>query len=85
MRGEFGAAQTYQTKADLLRPWLDDANKRVAAFAAREIPSFEHLAASLSRRVQEEIAMRKLQYGEVLDADEAGQMDGAAVDARDLR
>ena len=29
--------------------------------------------------------MRKLQYGEVLDADEAGQMDGAAVDARDLR
>ena len=85
MRGEFGVAQTYQTKADLLRPWLDDANKRVAAFAAREIPSFERVAASVSGLVQEEIAMRKLHYGEVLDADEAGQMDGAAVDARDLR
>ncbi len=60
MRGEFGAAQTYKTKADLLRPWLDDANKRVAAFADREIRSLERVAASESRRAREKIAMRKL-------------------------
>ena len=80
MSGEFGAAQTYQTKAYLLRPWLDDANERVAAFAAREIRSLERVAALESRRAREKIAMSKLQYGEPLKADEAGQMDSASLD-----
>jgi ppGpp synthetase/RelA/SpoT-type nucleotidyltranferase len=67
MTGAFGPAQTYQAKADLLRPWLADENRRVAEFAAREIRSLERLSASETRRAQEEIAMRKLQYGETLD------------------
>ena len=72
MTGEFGAAQTYQAKADLLAPWLDDENGRVAEFAAREIHTFELMVASENRRAQEEIAMRRLRYGEPLDTDDAG-------------
>ena len=72
MTGEFGPAQTYQAKADLLRLWLDDESGRVVEFAAREIRSLELMVASEHRRAQEEVAMRKLQYGEPLEADDAG-------------
>ena len=81
MTGEFGAAQTYQAKADLLRPWLDDESRRVAEFAAREIHSLELMVASENRRAQEEIAMRKLQYGEPLEADDAGPKNGPGLDS----
>ncbi|MDE0206118.1 MAG: RelA/SpoT domain-containing protein [Candidatus Tectomicrobia bacterium] len=70
MTGEFGAAQTYQAKADQLAPWLSDENSRVAEFAARAIHKFEMMVASENRRAQEEIAMRRLRYGESLDADD---------------
>ena len=72
MTGEFGAAQTYQAKADQLVPWLGDENSRVADFAAREIHKFEMMVASENRRAQEEIAMRRLRYGEPLEADDPG-------------
>ena len=72
MTGEFGAAQTYQAKADLLAQWGDDENRRVAEFAAREIHTLEMMVASENRRAQEEIAMRRLRYGEPLEADDVG-------------
>ena len=81
MKGEFGPAQTYQAKVDLLRPWLDDESSRVVEFAAREIHSFELMVASENRRAQEEIAMRKLQYGEPLEADHAGRKNDAGLDS----
>ena len=80
MTGEFGAAQTHQAKADLLRPWLDDESTRVVKFATGEIHSLELMVASETRRAQEEIAMRKLQYGEPLEADDEGPKDGAGPD-----
>ena len=67
MRGEFGPEKTYQAKADLLSPWLEDDNDRVSAFAAREVGSLERRVADETRRAQEGMAMRKLQYGESLD------------------
>ena len=67
MRGEFGPEKTYQAKADLLRPWLEDDNDRVSAFAAGEVGSLERRVADETRRAQEGMAMRKLQYGESLD------------------
>ena len=67
MKGEFGRAKTYQAKADMLKPWRGDSNKRVSAFADREIHLLEQQVASETRRAQEEIAMRKLHYGEPLD------------------
>ncbi|WP_084396174.1 MULTISPECIES: RelA/SpoT domain-containing protein [Hyphomonadaceae] len=71
MTGEFGAAETYQAKADSIRSWLDDASGRVRAFAEKEIRSLERRVAAENRRAQEEIALRRLDYGEPLtDADE---------------
>ena len=63
MTGEFGGAQTYQAKVELLEPWLDDKNTRVAKFAAREIASLRNRVAAENRRAQEQIAMRRLQHG----------------------
>ena len=65
--GEFGHAQAYQAKADMLRPWLDDSNEQVSAFAKREIHIFEQEVAAENRRAQEQIAMRKLDHDEPLD------------------
>ncbi|MEM6831979.1 MAG: RelA/SpoT domain-containing protein [Pseudomonadota bacterium] len=71
MTGEFGAAQTYEAKAKSIRPWLDDASERVKNFAEQEIRSLERRVATENRRAQEEIALRRLDYGEpVADSDE---------------
>ena len=75
MVGEFGRARAHQAKAELLRPWLVDANVRVSQFAAREIRSHERVVASENRRAQEEVAMRRLQYGEPLESDDAKDED----------
>ena len=66
MSGQFGPAETYQEKVELLKPWLDDKNDRVAKFAARFIQELESMVASEYRRAKEEIAMQKLQYGEAI-------------------
>ena len=73
IRGEFGRAQMYQAKLELLQPWLRDKNKRVAEFATREIRILQNRVALENRRAQEGIAMRKLQYGEPLNGDDATQ------------
>ncbi|MEQ8747086.1 RelA/SpoT domain-containing protein [Pyruvatibacter sp.] len=70
MTGEFGAAQNYQAKADSIRPWLDDSSGRVRAFAEKEIHSLERAVAAETRRAQEDVAMRKLDFGEPLDGSE---------------
>ena len=80
MRGEFGAAQTYQAKVDLFGPWLDDENERVSKFALREIRNLENMVASENRRAQEGIAMRRLQYGEPLEGNDASQIGGKSPD-----
>ena len=82
MRGEFGGARTYQEKGALLTPWLDDPNRRVAEFAADEIHTLDMMVASENRRAQERIAMRRLQYGEPLDPDDAEPQDGNGLDGR---
>ncbi len=69
MTGEFGGAKTYQKKIELLEPWLDDKNTRVKKFAARKISSLRKMVASENRRAQEQIAMRRIQYGEPLEED----------------
>ena len=66
----FGPARAYQAKADRLKPWLDDNSDRVSSFAAREIQSLERQVASETRRAQEEIALRRLDYGEPLDRED---------------
>ena len=80
MTGEFGAAQAYQAKVDVLRPWVSDKNGRVAEFAAREIADFERIIASESRRAREGIAMRRLDYDEPLEDDETEEKGGTGQD-----
>lgn len=78
MSGEFGGAEAYQAKIKLLEPWLEDKNARVVKFAEREISSLENMVASENRRAQEQIAMRKLQYGESLEDGDTHQDDDNA-------
>ena len=78
MRGQFGPAETYLEKVELLEPWLSSKNQRVAAFAAREIRNFQNMVALENRRAQQGIAMRKLRYGEPLEGDDASQHGGNA-------
>ncbi len=66
VKGEYGLAQTYQEKAEMLHPWLEDSNEQVVAFAKSEIHRFEQEYAQEIRRVSEQIAMRKLDFGEPL-------------------
>ena len=79
--GEFGATYTYQEKAELLKPWLEDESARVVSFAAREKHNLENMVATENRRAQEEIAMRKLQYGESFEGDDAsGSKDNTSCE-----
>ncbi|WOR14356.1 RelA/SpoT domain-containing protein [Hyphomonas sp. FCG-A18] len=64
MSGEYGPAQRYQEKADALSEWLGDSNQRVSCFAKRQIRQFEAQAASETRRADQDIAQRRLDYGE---------------------
>lgn len=84
MTGEYGAAQTYQAKIDLLKPWLDDERKRVAEFAVREIHTLKLMVASENRRAQEAIAMRRLQYGEPLEANDAGAKEDVGPESSSI-
>lgn len=68
--GEFGHAQAYQAKAEMLKPWLEDSNERVSAFAITMIHEFEQRIADENRRARESIAMRRLQHGEPLEDDD---------------
>ena len=68
--GEFGQAQAYQAKVDMLKPWLEDSKARVSTFATRTIHELEQRIADENRRAQEAIALRRLQHGEPLDDDD---------------
>ena len=64
MTGNFGPAQTYQKKIELLTSWLEDDVERVSKFAEKQIHYFEQCVALETRRAQGEIALRRLEFGE---------------------
>ena len=64
MTGNFGPAQTYQKKIELLTPWLENDVERVSKFAEKQIQYFKQRVASETRRAQEEIALRRLDFGD---------------------
>ena len=75
MQGQYGAAQTYQAKADLLKPWLDDPSERVARFAEKKIQSLNRRVALETRWATEEDALRRLEYDEPIDGTVEGNTD----------
>ena len=62
--GEFGPGQAYLGKAEMLEPWLQDDNDRVKRFAKSLIDGLKNHAAAENRWSEEEIALRRLRYGE---------------------
>lgn len=66
MSGQYGPAETYQQKADAMREWARDDNPRVSTFARKQIRQYEAQAASETRRADQELAQRQLDYGESL-------------------
>lgn len=62
--GEFGLGQKYQGKAEMLKSWLQDDSVRVRRFAENLIDILKNSAASANRRSEQDVALRRLTYGE---------------------
>ena len=62
--GEFGFGQAFLGKAEMLEPWLQDDSDRVKRFAKSLIDGLKNRAASENRWSEQEIALRRLRYGE---------------------
>ncbi|MAU40329.1 MAG: hypothetical protein CMF31_01790 [Kordiimonas sp.] len=69
MTGDFGRVEACQEKVRQLEGWLADGNTKVVQFAEKEIRSLKLQIADFTRHTQQNIAMRKLEYGEDLDND----------------
>jgi ppGpp synthetase/RelA/SpoT-type nucleotidyltranferase len=68
VRGEFGFADLYSARKEMLNSWLDDASESVRTFAADEIRELDRWIARERRSAEASIAMRRLEYGEELDS-----------------
>lgn len=64
VRGEFGRAETYRRKKTEIEPWLEDPRKHVQLVAKRHILSLDRQIASEQRECEEELELRKRDYGE---------------------
>ena len=62
--GEFGIGQAFLGKAEMLEPWLQDDSDRVKRFAKSLIDGLKNRAASENRWSEQEVALRRLRYGE---------------------
>jgi len=62
--GEFGMRDAYLQKKEDIVPWLKDKHEKVRLFAERYTRSLERLIAVEQKRAQEDIEMRKRDYGE---------------------
>ena len=70
VRGEFGFVEAYRQKKAEIEPWLSDPRESVQSFAKRYILSLDRQISAEQRRVEENLEMRKREYGEI---------DGSAV------
>ena len=61
--GEYGLVHAYERKHDDLAAWKTDENDRVRAFAEWLTEQLEHMITSERRRADDELALRKYQYG----------------------
>ena len=62
--GEFGMAEAYERKQGEVRGWLEDPDEKVREFAKWYVQGLEKMSETERKRAEEEIALRKFQYGE---------------------
>ncbi len=62
--GVYGLADAYQEKAELVRPWLEDGDKKVRNFASKFVTSMEKNSEHQRQQADQEVEYRKLKYGE---------------------
>ncbi len=61
--GEFGRVTALQEKSSQIEPWLEDPRERVREFARRHRHGLHQQIAAARRRSEEDLALRKLEYG----------------------
>lgn len=62
--GEYGFVKAYKQKIEGIQPWLQDENPKVKEFAQNYIASLEERIDYEQKRADEDITLRKHQYGE---------------------
>jgi hypothetical protein len=62
--GEFGMSETYERKRLEVLDWLNDSDERVQNFAKWYIEDLERMRDAEKKHADEDIALRKFQYGE---------------------
>ncbi len=62
--GNFGVRDAYVQKKVEMQPWLEDEREGVRAFAERHCLGLDRQIAAEQRRAQEDIEMRRREYGE---------------------
>jgi hypothetical protein len=71
VRGAFGLVEAYQRKVAEIVPWQSDARSNVRDFALAYTKSMQQSIAAAQSRSEQDIAMRKLEWGKDLDDDRA--------------
>lgn len=72
LHGEFGHRNALRKQLKSMEDWKNDNREPVKTFAEKTIHSINNEIAAAERAAREEMAMRKLQYDEPLDADDNG-------------
>jgi hypothetical protein len=62
--GEFGMAEAYERKRKEVLDWITDPDERVQSFAQWYVAGLERMRDAERKRAEEDIALRKFQYGE---------------------
>ena len=65
--GEFGFVEAYRRKKSELALWLSDPRESVQSFARRHMLSLDRQIAAEQRRSEEELELRKRDYGGIDD------------------
>lgn len=63
VHGEYGFVEAYKQKIEEIQPWLQDESPRVKGFAQNYIASLEKRIEYEQKRADEDITLRKHQYG----------------------
>ena len=74
--GEYGFAEAYERKRLEVLDWLQDADERVKEFATNYIAELERMRDTEKARADEQIVLRKFDYGEEYANSKTGDLRG---------